>query len=96
MTKLIKILGRALGSLIEWSLILIIVLAFIIRSSPVQTYFAKKATDYLSKELNAEVKINKVAIVFLDRVALDGVLIRDQSGDTLFYTERIIVNLDLQ
>ncbi|MFT6981917.1 MAG: hypothetical protein ACJAUD_000684 [Crocinitomicaceae bacterium] len=94
MAKLIKILGRTLGSLIEWSLILIIVLAFIIRSSPVQTYFAKKATDYLSKELNAEVKIDKVAIVFLDRVALDGVLIRDQSGDTLLYTERIIVNLD--
>ncbi|MFT6243467.1 MAG: hypothetical protein ACJA0U_001041 [Salibacteraceae bacterium] len=94
MAKLIKILGRTLGSLIEWSLILIIVLAFIIRSSPVQTYFAKKATDYLSKELNAEVKVDKVAIVFLDRVALDGVLIRDQSGDTLLYTERIIVNLD--
>lgn len=94
MAKLIKILGHTLGSFIEWSLILIIVLAFIIRTSPIQTYFAEKVTDYLSKELDAEVKIDKVAIVFLDRVALDGVLIRDQSGDTLLYAERIIVNLD--
>ncbi|NRA10346.1 MAG: hypothetical protein HRT57_00150, partial [Crocinitomicaceae bacterium] len=94
MAKLLKILGRTLGSLIEWSLMLIIVLAFAIRTSPVQTYFAKKATDYLSKELGAEVKVDQVAIVFLDKVALDGVLIRDQSGDTLIYAERIIVNLD--
>ena len=94
MAKLLKILGRTLGSSIEWSLILIIVLAFIIRTSTVQTYFAKIATDYLSKELDAEVKVDKVAIVFLDQVALDGVLIRDQSGDTLIYAERIIVNLD--
>lgn len=94
MTKLIKILGRIFGSLLEWSFILIIVLAFIIRTSTVQTFFAQKAASYLSKELGAEVKVDQVAIVFIDKVALDGILIRDQSGDTLLYAKRIIVNLD--
>lgn len=94
MAKLLKILGLTLGSLVEWSLILIIVLAFAIRTSPVQTYFAGQATNYLSRELGAEVKVDKVAIVFFDRVALDGVLIKDQSGDTLIYAKRIIATLD--
>jgi len=94
MAKLLKILGRTLGSLIEWSLILIIVLAFAIRTSAVQTYFAEKATNYLSKELGAEVKVDKVAIVFFDKVALDGVLIKDQANDTLIYAKRILVDLE--
>lgn len=94
MAKLLKILGRTFGGIIEWTLILFIAFAFLIRTSPVQTYLAGKATEYLSKELHARVKVDKVAIIFFDQVALDGVLIEDQQGDTLLSAERLIVNLD--
>ncbi len=94
MAKLLKILGRIVGGMIEWILILFILFAFIIRTSAVQTYIAKEAAAYLSEELNATVKIDQVAVIFFDQVALDGVLIEDQQGDTLISANRIIVDLD--
>jgi hypothetical protein len=94
MAKLLKILGRSIGSILEWTLILIIVFAFAIRTSYVQTYIAKKAASYLSEELNAEVSLDEIAIVFVDKAAVDGLLIKDQQGDTLIYAERIITTFD--
>ena len=94
MTKVFKIIGRFLGISLEWILITIIVFAFAIRTSPVQTYLAQKATEFLSKELNTTIRIDKVSIVFIDRVALDGVFILDQQKDTLASIETIYVTLD--
>lgn len=93
MAKLLKISGRIIGTTAEWILILIILLAFIIRTSPVQTFFAHKAASYLSKELNAEISIDKVSIVFFDEVALDNLLIKDQKGDTLIFSETTFATL---
>ncbi len=94
MAKLVKISGRTLGILLEWLLIIIIALAFAIRTSPVQTYLAQQATSYLSEELNTTVKINKVSIIFFDEVALDGFLILDQQGDSLFAAETVFATID--
>ena len=84
MSKILKILGRTLGLLLEWTLIIVIFLAFAIRTSTVQTYFASLATNYLSNELNVEVRIDQVDIIFLDNIELKGILMKDQTGDTLF------------
>ena len=89
-----KISGRSLGILLEWTLILIIAFAFAIRTSPVQTYLAQKAAAYLSAELGTTVKIDKVAIIFFDEVALDGFLMLDQQGDSLFAAETIFATVD--
>ena len=94
MAKLVKISGRTLGILLEWLLIIIIALAFAIRTSPVQTYLAQHVTSYLSEELNTTVKINKVSIIFFDEVALDGFLILDQLGDSLFAAETVFATID--
>lgn len=94
MAKLLKILGRVSGGIFEWLLILLILFAFVIRTSTVQTYLAQKTADYLSEELQAKVKVDKVAIYFFDRVALDGLMIEDQQGDTLIAANRVLVNLD--
>lgn len=83
MVKLLKIPGRILGVLLEWTLILLIIVSFSIRMSAVQTWLAGLATDYLSKELKTEMRIAKVDFYFFDRVALDGIFVRDQKGDTL-------------
>lgn len=94
MTKLLKISARLLGLLLEWALIFLIVFAFAIRSGYVQTYLAQKATNYLSKELKTTVKIDAVKIVFIDQVAIDGVLIKDLDNDTLLSVDRLLVKLD--
>lgn len=89
MSKILKILGRTLGIAIEWLIVLVLFLAFAIRTSPVQTYFASLVTSYLSKELHVEVKIDKVDIVLLDNVEINGILLRDESGDTLFSANKV-------
>lgn len=94
MAKVLKFIGRLFGGTLEWLLICLIVFAFIIRSPKVQTYLGKKAATYLSEELGAEVKIDRIAIIFFDRVALDGLMIKDLQGDTLIAANRIIVHLD--
>ena len=94
MTKLLKIFGRTLGISFEWILILLIAFAFAIRTSPVQTYLAKKAAEFLSKEWNTRVEVGSVSIIFIDRVALDDVLVLDQDKDTLASIHTIYATLD--
>src|SRR5690606_20910549 len=64
-----------------------------IRTSSFQTYLAEKATAYLSKELNTEIKIDEVAIIFFDEVALDGVLFKTPQKDTLIAAKTIYVGI---
>lgn len=94
MTKVFKILGRIIGISLEWILIFLILFAFAIRTSPVQTFLAQKATDFLSKELHTTIHVEKVSVVFFDRLALDGILVLDQQKDTLAYIKTLYVNLD--
>lgn len=94
MTKLLKISARAIGVLLEWALILLIIFAFGIRSGYIQTKLAQRAANYLSKELQAEIKIDNLKIVFIDQVAIDGLLIKDQNKDTLLFAKRLFLTLD--
>lgn len=94
MTKLLKIIARTFGGILEWVIIFIILLAFGIRTSPVQTYLATIVTNYLSDELDAKITIDKVDIVFIDRANLKGVLVLDQSGDTLGHIKSLLVNVN--
>ncbi|MDX2360801.1 MAG: translocation/assembly module TamB domain-containing protein [Crocinitomicaceae bacterium] len=93
MAKLLKILGRTLGLLIEWILIFVIFLAFVIRTSTVQTYLAEKVTNYLTDELGAEFHIDRVDIVFFDQLSLEGILIEDEAGDTIVAAESILATI---
>lgn len=94
MVKLLKIIARTVGISFEWLYILLILLAFLIRSSPFQTYLAQKATAYLSKELDAKITIEKLDLIFLDKIALKGVKALDQKGETLISTNEILVTFD--
>lgn len=93
MAKLLKIIRQSIGHLLEWALIFIILFAFLIRTSTFQTYLAQKATAYLSKELGTEINIDQVAIIFLDEVALDGVIIKDKAGGTLLAAKTIYIGV---
>ncbi|XOV67642.1 MAG: translocation/assembly module TamB domain-containing protein [Fluviicola sp.] len=94
MAKVLKFLGRTLGGIVEWTMILVILFAFLIRTSTVQTFLAQKTAAYLSGELKAKVDIDKVDIYFFDRIALNGLDIEDQQGERLLYAKQVLVNLD--
>jgi hypothetical protein len=64
-------------------------LYFALQTEGFQTWAADKVTSYLSKELNANIKIDKVKISFINRVELGGVYISDQQKDTLLFGETI-------
>lgn len=94
MVKLLKILGRSTGVILEWILILIIILAFAIRLPQFQTYLAHKVTEYFSRELKTTISIKEVEILFFDRVALDGVLILDLQNDTIASVKTLYATLE--
>jgi hypothetical protein len=94
MAKILKIVAKTFGFLFEWLLIAIIVFAFVIRTPQVQTYLAQKAAVFLSDELNTTVKVDKVEIVFLDKVVLKGVLILDLKKDSILYSNEILLTID--
>ena len=83
MTKVIKILGRTFGVFFEWMLIFVILFAFLIRTSSFQSYLAKQATDFFSKEWKTKVQIGKVDVTLFNRVYLEDVLIHDLSDKRL-------------
>lgn len=95
MTKLLKILGNFTLILVEILLILVITLAFLIRTSSFQTYLAKQGANYLSEMLNTKVSIGKVDITFLDRVYFDKLYIEDQHNDTLVYIDEFFMNFSI-
>jgi hypothetical protein len=94
MSKLLKKIGIIIADIFEWLLIVTIFLAFLVRTSTFQTFLAKQATSFLSKELNTKFHVDRVSIVFFNRVALDGVFVLDQQKDTLASIETIFVTLN--
>jgi len=93
MVKLLKIIGRFVGITFEWVLISIILFSFLIRTSPVQTFIAQKATDYLAEKLEVEVSIDQIAVIFPNEIALHGVFMADENKDTLFACNSLYVDV---
>lgn len=93
MAKVLKILGRIVGISFEWVLLVLILFAFAIRTSQFQTYLGSLATNFLAKELNTELRIGKIDIVFFDKVYLKDVFVRDLHGDTLASLDQIMVRV---
>lgn len=67
-------------------LVVLLVGAYIaLQSSYVQTRLTNELANYLSRELNAVVSVDAVDLEFVKTIALDGVYVEDQQGDTLLY-----------
>ena len=84
MLKLLKILGRSVSISAEWILIMSIVFLFAIRIPSVQTFLGKQATYFLSAEMDAEISVGAIEIVFFDRVYLKDVSVIDPECRTTF------------
>ena len=59
----------------------------------IQTWVAQRAASYLSSQLNTNIKLNGLDVVFFKTIVLEGLLIEDQKNDTLLYTDRLAINI---
>ncbi|MEO1258438.1 MAG: translocation/assembly module TamB domain-containing protein [Bacteroidota bacterium] len=90
---------RRLGKYILYFLVVLLLLfglvAIAIQYPSVQTYLSKKATEFLSEQLKAEVEVGGVDIDFFKTAVLEEVFIADQQKDTLLYAGRLGVDIGL-
>ncbi|WP_225871371.1 translocation/assembly module TamB domain-containing protein [Pedobacter cryotolerans] len=69
-------------------------LLFSLKFKPVQTFAAKKAAAYLSKELNTTIKIDGLYVKPFKSVVLEGLLVLDLQKDTLAHFPKFLVDLN--
>ena len=94
MLKLLKILGRSVSISAEWILIMSIVFLFAIRIPSVQTFLGKQATYFLSAEMDAEISVGAIEIVFFDRVYLKDVSVIDPNAEQLLFVSELKLQMD--
>ncbi len=74
-------------------MLLIVALIFSLQFKPVQTYVAKKAANYLSKELKTKVEVGSLYIKPFKSVVLEGLYVEDLEKDTLIYSPKVTVDI---
>jgi hypothetical protein len=73
---------------------LLVVLLFALQFKPVQTYVAKKATAYLSKELHTTISLTGLYIKPFKSVVLENLVVLDLEKDTLLSSPKFLVDLN--
>ena len=75
-------------------ILLVAALFFSLQLKSVQTFVAKKAAQYLSKELNTVIDIQGLYIKPFKAVVLEGLYVQDRDKDTLLYSPNFTVDLN--
>ena len=75
-------------------LLLVAILLFALQFKPVQTFVAKKAAAYLSKELNTTISLTGIYIKPFKSLVLENLLVLDQQKDTLLNTPKLLVDIN--
>ncbi|GAB1463767.1 translocation/assembly module TamB domain-containing protein [Pedobacter sp.] len=75
-------------------ILLIAAVLFSLQFRPVQTYVAKKAANYLSKELNTTVKVGGLYVKPFKSVVLEELLVLDLHKDTLAHFPKFLVDIN--
>ena len=70
-------------------------LVFSLQSKSVQTYLAQKTAKYLSEELQTRIEIESLYIKPFKSLVLEGLFIQDREKDTLLYTQKFTVDLNV-
>lgn len=75
------------------SLGLLVCLAVLVNTAPVQNYLSRQAAKFLSKKLNTTVAIRNLRIHLFNNANLEGLYIADQRQDTLLYAGNARIRL---
>lgn len=93
MRKIIKKAFRVLMWVLLTFTAIILAFFFLIQNERIQTYLAQKAANYLSRELETNVYIEKLKVVFPLDVDIRELGIDDRQGTPIFRTERFQFSL---
>lgn len=89
MRKLLKISAWVIVSILTLFLFAVL----LVRTEAVQNRIVGKVARRLTERLGAEVRIDRVSISFFNRLALEGLLVRDLRKDTLLYAGDLNIRL---
>ena len=87
--KILKIVSQVLLSI----LLFVVTVWFLVQLTPVQNWLARKISKKISKDLETEVSIKHVDFSLFNKMLLEGVLVKDQTKDTLAYIGRAGLNI---
>ena len=73
--------------------ILLALLSYLLSLSSVQTRLGKMATDFLRKDYNVDINVERVDLSFLGSVELNEVLVKDHHADTLIYVRDLTTSV---
>ncbi len=73
--------------------ILLALVSFLLSLSSVQTRLGKMATDFLRKDYNVDITVERVNISSLRNVELNEVLVKDHHADTLIYVQNLTTSV---
>lgn len=73
--------------------ILLALVSYLLTLSSVQTRLGKMATDFLRKDYNVDINVERVDLSFLGRVELNEVLVKDHHADTLIYVRDLTTSV---
>ena len=83
--------------ILKWSLVsllLLLLAVYIFINTPFgQNWIGRQVTKRLSRDLQTQISIDNVNFSLLNRMHLQGVLIRDRTGDTLLYAGNVSVRI---
>ena len=80
-------------NLLEFSIIIIILFLFLIRSSFIQNSITREFTQFLNSELSSEIAVKEVSLKSFKYFQLNELFIPDQNGDTILFVPKVFVNV---
>ncbi|MEJ8757259.1 translocation/assembly module TamB domain-containing protein [Pontibacter sp. H259] len=90
-----KVIAKIILGLLLFIITLVIIIVVALQFPKVQTYAAKEGADYLSGMLKTEVKIGGFTTDWRNAMVLKEVYIEDQQQDTLWYSKRLGLDLNI-
>jgi hypothetical protein len=78
-----------------WIVAVLLLIAVLVQTPPVQNFARKKVQAWLSNKLGTRFEIGRLRIGFPSSVVLDNVYVEDKTKDTLLYGGRIKANIQL-
>lgn len=91
MKKILRILIWVVSSI----MVLVFCIFLLLNIPQVQDFLKDTAVKYLSRKLKTEVRLKHLRIDFPNSVELDSFYLADQKGDTLVYSGRLYVGIDM-
>ena len=90
----ISILIRLIFNLFEFTVIIIILFLFLVRSSFIQNNITQKFTQFLNSELSSKIAIKEVSLKSFKYFELNELLIPDQNGDTILFVPKVFIDVE--